>query len=106
MSGAVYLESLENNTKILKDKAAKANKNPNDFRVIVLLYPGRYSNSNKEKEVRIPFTGIIDEAGSDLQKIKEMGVVDHVIFSYNFSSEGRNMEKIIQTTKQLSKFAT
>jgi hypothetical protein len=66
----------------------------------------RYSNSNKEKEVRIPFTGIIDEAGSDLQKIKEMGVVDHVIFSYNFSSEGRNMEKIIQTTKQLSKFAT
>ena len=50
MSGAVSLESLENNIKILKDKAAKANKNPNDFRIVVLLYPGRYSNSNKEKE--------------------------------------------------------
>jgi hypothetical protein len=44
--------------------------------------------------------------GSDLQKIKEMEAVDHVIFSYNFSSEGRDMEKMIQTTKQLSKFAT
>jgi hypothetical protein len=75
----------------------------------VLLYPGRYSNSNKEREVRnsrIPFTGTIDEMGSDLQKIKEMETVDHVIFSYNFSYEGRDMEKMIQTTKQLSKFAT
>jgi probable F420-dependent oxidoreductase len=109
MSGAVSLESLDNNIKILKDKAAKANKNPNDFRIVVLLYPGRYSNSNKEREVRnsrIPFTGTIDEMGSDLQKIKEMEAVDHVIFSYNFSSEGRDMEKMIQTTKQLSKFAT
>ena len=110
ISGAVSLESLDNNIKILKDKAAKANKNPNDFRIVVLLYPGRYSNSNKEKEEvrnsRIPFTGTIDEMGSDLQKIKEMEAVDHVIFSYNFSSEGRDMEKMIQTTKQLSKFAT
>ncbi len=110
MSGAVSLGSLENNIKILKDKAANANKNPNDFRIVVLLYPGRYSNSNKEKvkesNSRIPFTGTIDEMGSDLQKIKEMGVVDHVIFSYNFSSEGRDIEKMIQTTKQLSKFAT
>jgi probable F420-dependent oxidoreductase len=108
MSGAVSLESLENNIKILKDKAAKASKNPNDFRIIVLLYPGRYSNSDKEKvsNSRIPFTGTIDEMDSDLQKIKEMGVVDHVIFSYNFSSEGRDMQKMIQTTKQLSKFAT
>jgi probable F420-dependent oxidoreductase len=109
MSGAVPLERLENNIKILKDKAAKASKNPNEFRIIVLLYPGRYSNSNKEKEVsnsRISFTGTIDEMGNELQKIKEMGVVDHVIFSYNFSSEGRDIEKMIQTTKQLSKFAT
>ena len=76
----------------------------------MLLYPGRYSNSNKEKEEvsnsRIPFTGTIDEMGSDLEKIKGMEVVDHVIFSYNFSPEGRDMEKMIQKTKQLSKFAT
>jgi hypothetical protein len=71
MSGAVSLESLENNIKILKDKAAKANKNPNDFSIIVLLYLGRYSNSNKEKvsNSRTPFTGTIDEMCSDLQKI-------------------------------------
>jgi probable F420-dependent oxidoreductase len=110
MSGAVSLERLENNIKILKDKAAKASKNPNDFRIIVLLYPGRYSNSNQEKEEvsnsRIPFTGTIDEMGSDLQKIKEMGEVEHVIFSYNFSPEGTDMAKMIHITKQLSKFAT
>jgi hypothetical protein len=56
MSGAVSLERLENNIKILKDKAAKAakaSKNPNDFRIIVLLYPGRYSNSNQEKEEEV-----------------------------------------------------
>jgi hypothetical protein len=35
-----------------------------------------------------------------------MGVVEHVIFSYNFSPEGTDMEKMIQITKQLSKFAT
>jgi hypothetical protein len=29
----------------------------------------------------------------------EMGVVDHIIFSFNFSSEGRDMEKMIHTTK-------
>jgi hypothetical protein len=36
----------------------------------------------------------------------EMGVVDHIIFSYNISSEGRYGEDDSYNKKQLSKFAT
>jgi hypothetical protein len=36
----------------------------------------------------------------------EMGVVDHIIFSYNFSSEGRYGEDDSYNKKHLSKFAT
>jgi hypothetical protein len=65
------LESLDDNIKVLKDKAAKANKNPNDFRIIFII-SRKIFNSNKEVgNSRIPFTGTIDEMGSDLQKIRD-----------------------------------
>ncbi len=48
-------------------------------------------------------TGTIDEIGSDLQRIKDIGV-EHVIFGYSFGPIGRDVDKIVDITKQLAKF--
>ena len=50
-------------------------------------------------------TGTIDETGSDMRRIKDMGV-EHIIFGYSFLPIGRNVDKMIDTTKQLSKFSS
>ena len=114
MSGGKSLQDFENSISELKDRARKANKNPNDFRIILLTYPGRSfnksdgsnsNNNNNNSPTRLPFTGTIDEIGTDIQRIKEFGIVDHIIFSYNFSAEAENIDKMIDITKQFSKFA-
>jgi hypothetical protein len=48
-------------------------------------------------------TGTMDEIGSDLKRIKDMRV-EHVIFGYNFGLIGRDVDKMIETIKELSKF--
>ena len=53
---------------------------------------------------RFPLTGTIDQIGSDIRRIKGMGV-DHIIFGYNFVPIGRDVIEMIDTSKQLSKFA-
>ena len=62
------------------------------------------SSHNKECE-RPPMIGTIDETGSDMRRIKDMGV-EHIIFGYSFLPIGRNVDKMIDTTKQLSKFSS
>jgi hypothetical protein len=57
-----------------------------------------------DESQRFPLTGTIDQIGSDIQKIKSMGV-DHIIFGYNFVPIGRGVTEMIDTSKQLSKFA-
>jgi hypothetical protein len=52
---------------------------------------------------RVPLTGTIDEVSNDLKRIKEMGV-EHFIFGYNFIPIGRDIGKMIDMTKQLSRF--
>ena len=117
MSGGKSLRDLENSISELKDRARKANKNPNDFRIVLLTYPGRSfnksdgnnnnnnNNNNNSSSTRPSFTGTIDEIGTDIQMTKELGIVDHIIFSYNFSAEAENIDKMIEITKQFSKFA-
>ena len=51
-----------------------------------------------------PFTGSIDE-GADIQKIKECGV-EHLNLYYNLSPEATDMNRIIEVSKELLKFAT
>lgn len=46
----------------------------------------------------------IDQIGSDIQRIKAMGV-DHIVFGYNFVPMGRDIAKMIDVSKELSKFA-
>jgi alkanesulfonate monooxygenase SsuD/methylene tetrahydromethanopterin reductase-like flavin-dependent oxidoreductase (luciferase family) len=100
------LEYLENTIKAIKDIASKANKDPNIFNVILLTYPNiDYSKNRPTNEVqRFPLTGTIDQIGSDIKRIKDMGV-EHIIFGYNFMPVGRDVDNMIEKTKQLSKFA-
>ena len=42
----------------------------------------------------------VDEIRTDIERIKQMGI-DHIIFGYI----GKDLDKVIDITKQLSKFA-
>jgi probable F420-dependent oxidoreductase len=101
------LEYLENTIKIIKDKAKRANKDPNSFKIILLTYPKIIDSKNKtrtEEDQRFPLTGTIDQIGNDIKRIKDMEI-DHIIFGYNLLPIGRDVDGMIDKTKQLSKFA-
>jgi probable F420-dependent oxidoreductase len=99
------LEYTENTIKAMKERASQANKNPDNFRTIMMTYPNvKEGVSSKNDKNRFPLTGTIDEIGSDIQRVKGMGV-DHIIFGYNFLPIGRDVAKMIDISKQLSKFA-
>jgi probable F420-dependent oxidoreductase len=106
------LDDFENTVNMVRDMAIKEKesnkKDANGFKMILLTYPKVIENSSsshhKEHE-RPPITGTLDEIGSDLRRIKEMGV-EHIIFGYSFLPIGRNVDKMIDTTKELSKFCS
>jgi probable F420-dependent oxidoreductase len=99
------LEYIENSIKSIKEQANMAGKDPDNFRTIILTYPNfREGQSSKKDENRFPLSGDIDEIGSDIQRIKSMGV-DHIVFGYNFVQIGRDVNKMIDISKQLSAFA-
>lgn len=103
------LEYLENIIKTIKDMATEANKDPHRFGVILLTYPNIDFDSKNQSAItnhdkRFPLTGTIDQAGSDIERIKQMGV-DHIIFGYNFIPIGTDLDKTLDATKQLAKFA-
>jgi probable F420-dependent oxidoreductase len=106
------LDYLENTIKALKDEANKANKDQNSFKTILLTYPNLTKSSSQSdtsnvssptKTQRFPLTGTIDEIAVDLKRIKGMGV-EHIIFGYNFIPTGKDVNKMIDTAKQLSRF--
>jgi probable F420-dependent oxidoreductase len=101
------LENIENCINTIKENATKVNKNPDNFPTIMLTYPNvkeddKSSSSNNKN--RLPLSGSINQIGSDIQRIKAMGV-DHIIFGYNFVPIGRDVTKVIDLSKELSKFA-
>src|SRR6187200_126453 len=103
------LEYLDSTIKTIRDIAHKANKDPNNFKVVLLTYPNIVLNSKNQSTTtnesqRFPLTGTVDQAGNDIQRIKQMGV-DHIICGYHFIPIGRDIDKMINITKQLSKFA-
>jgi probable F420-dependent oxidoreductase len=100
------LEDFKNTVNMIKDKARKeANKDASNFKIILLTYPNIMDLSpSKRESQRSPMTGTIDEIGSDLKIIKDIGV-EHIIFGYNFLPIGRDVNNTIDITKQLSKFA-
>ena len=106
------LDYLENTINALKDKANKANKDQNSFKTILLTYPNLTESSSQSdtsnvssptKTQRFPLTGTIDEIAVDLKRIKGIGV-EHIIFGYNFIPTGKDVNRMIDTAKQLSRF--
>jgi len=95
------LDYIENNIKSIKGQASRVNKNADNFQIIILA---DLRKSSKDHENRLPFSGSVDEIGSDIQRVKDMGV-DHIIFGYNFVPIGRDVDKVISLSKDLSKFA-
>jgi hypothetical protein len=73
---------------------------------VLLTYPVSLENSGTSSKAaqRFPMTGMIDEIGMDIKRIKEIGI-SHIVFGYDLSPIGRNIDRMISTTKQLSKFA-
>ena len=101
------LEYLEDTVKTIKDKAKRANKDPNNFKVTLLTSPKIFDSKSKttnEEGKRFPLTGTIDEIGKDVKRIKEIGI-SHIIFGFNFLPVGADIDTIVEITKQLSKFA-
>jgi hypothetical protein len=96
---------FQSSIKSTKEQASRVNKNPDNFRTIMLTYPkviaDQSSNNNKN---RYPLTGTIDQAGDDIRRMKEIGV-DHIIFDYMFAPIGSNVDDMIDMSKKLSKFA-
>ena len=103
------LEYLDNIIKTIQNIANKANKDPNRFRVILLTYPKVGINSRNQSGTtsqgqRFPLTGTIDQIGSDIERIKQIGV-DHIVFGYNFIPTGRDLDNMLDITKQLARLA-
>jgi probable F420-dependent oxidoreductase len=94
------LEYIENTIKSIKGQASQVNKNPDNFQIVVAAYPNvTEGQSSKNAEKRFPFSGRIDEIRTDIERIKQMGI-DHIIFG----SIGKDLDKVMDITKQLSKF--
>ena len=70
-------------------------KDSEKFQTIMLSYPNIENDSPTNNSNRFPLTGTIDEVGSDIQRIKDMGV-DHIVFGYNFIPTGRDVYKMIR----------
>ena len=101
------LEYLENTIKSMNEMASKANKDPNEFKTILLTYPNLVESKNEQltnESQRFPLTGTIDQIGNDIERIKKMGV-DHIVFGYNFLPIGRDIDSVINKSKELSKYA-
>ncbi len=101
------LEYLENTIKSINEMASKANKDPNEFKTILLTYPNIVESKNEQltnESQRFPLTGTIDQIGNDIKRIKKMGV-DHIVFGYNFLPIGRDIDSVINKSKELSKYA-
>lgn len=105
------LEYIDNTIKAIKDIAKKANKDPNNLRVILLAHlnialdsKSQSTSSKTNENQRFPFTGTIDQIGNDIKRVKQMDI-DHMVFGYVFIPLGRDVDRVINITKELSKYA-
>lgn len=107
VGGIAPLGYVETIIKSVRNEAIKANKNADSFGIILLAYPDLKENSfiaSGNNTDRPTLTGTIDEIGEDIRKIRDLGV-EHIAFGYNFSPLGKDIDKMIDLTKQLSRFA-
>jgi probable F420-dependent oxidoreductase len=106
VGGVAPLGYVETVIKDFRNIATKANKSLDSFKIVLLAYTDLKESSftSDNKSNRPTLTGTIDEIGMDIKKIKDLGV-DHIAFGYNFLPLGKNVDKMIDLTKQFSGFA-
>jgi probable F420-dependent oxidoreductase len=101
IAGFGPLEQLEQMISGLREEA-KSNKGTATS-VYILAYPNLLDSQSSLGQTRLPMTGSIEQIGSDIEQIKKMGV-EHLLLGYLFSPLGRDMNNMIETTKQLAEF--
>jgi len=84
----------------IRQEVEKAGKNPDEFEMSTLAHP--HVNQTSLGEKRMPMTGTIEEIGSDIAKLKEVGF-NRVVLSGS-AGKGFSVEKRIELAKDLSKF--
>ena len=85
-----------------KQTVEKAGKNPDDFNISTLTFPQITETSSGNGD-RFPMTGTIEEVGSDIKKLKEIGVNRAILVE--FAGASYDVDKSIQVAKELKKFA-
>ena len=95
------IEQLGQIIQAIRQEVEKAGKNPDEFEMSTLAHP--HISQTSLGENRMPMTGTIEEIGSDIAKLKEVGF-NRVVLSGS-AGEGFSVEKRIELAKDLSKFA-
>ena len=97
------LDQLQITLDLLRREVVNSNRNPEDFEIVVIIYPN-VSERVTQEERRSAFTGTIGEIGNDIDRLKKMGV-GHIILNYNRSMIEDDMNAIIDTSKQILTYA-
>ena len=97
------LDQLQITLDLLRREVVNSNRNPEDFEIVVIIYPN-VSGRVTQEERRSAFTGTIGEIGNDIDRLKKMGV-GHIILNYNRSMIEDDMNAIIDTSKQIMTYA-
>ena len=108
IAGFGPLEQIEQAINGLREGVRKANKDPSKVRVVVLTYPNVIESApqgSSSGQQRLPMSGTIDQIGNDVERMKAMNGVEHIIFGYAFSPIGKDVKKMVELTKQLARFA-
>ena len=84
------IQQIEDGIEMLRDMAIKPDKNPDKFKIIVIISPRIVSHSNKdsdrkkdEEQTHSPFIETIDDIGRDLQILREIGVEQGIYVRYS-----------------------
>ena len=97
------LDQLQIILNLLRREVVNANRNPETFETIVIIHPNVSERVTKEDR-RLVFTGTIGEVGSDIDRLKKMGV-GHIILNYNRSLIEDDMNAVINMSKRLLTYA-
>ena len=92
-------------TILLRREVVNSNRNPEDFEIVVIIYPNVSGLRVTQEERRSAFTGTIGKIGNDIDRLKKMGV-GHIILNYNGPCLIEDdMNAIIDTSKQIMTYA-
>lgn len=103
IAGFGPLEQLGQMISELKEEARRSDKEHSEVSIYILAYPNILDSPSPSTQTRLPMSGTIEQIGSDVEQIKNMGV-KHIVFGYLFIPLGRNMKKMIEVTRQLALF--